>query len=99
MIESVSQPSTEALWCVYHVEHFDSLRQRDRVGRIRIGKWDSLSLIGWFSSRDTAKAAIQSVTAQPGFVDEPDCFVILEFPMNVDLWPLGFRPTLGRNKA
>ena len=99
MIESVSPSSTEALWCVYHVEHFDPLRHRDRVGRIRIGKRDDLSLIGWFSSRNTARSAIQSVIEQPGFVDEPECFVILEFPMNADLWPVGFRPTLRREKS
>ena len=96
MSELVAQRSGEAIWCVYHVEHSDALRHRDRVGRIRICKRDSLCLIGFFSSCDLAKSAIQSVIAQPGFVDEPDCFVILEFPMNVDLLPLGFRPTLRR---
>ena len=99
MIESLSQTPREEIWCVYHVEHSDALRHRDPVGRIRIGKRDDLCFIGWFSSRDMAKSAIQSVNTQPGFVDEPDCFVILEFPMNVDLWPVGFRPTLRREKS
>ena len=98
MTELMAQRSGVAIWCVYHVEHSDALRHRDRVGRIRVGKRDGLCFIGWFSSRDMAKSAIQSVITQPGFVDEPDCFLILEFPMNADLWPLGFRSTLRRKK-
>jgi hypothetical protein len=96
MTELVSEASSEDIWCVYHVEHSDALRHRDRVGRIRIGKRDELCLIGTFSSLDTARSAILSVITKPGFIDEPDCFAILEFPVNVDLWPLGFRPSLHR---
>jgi hypothetical protein len=81
------------MWCVYHIEHSQPLRHRDRLGRVRLGKSDSVCLIGWFADRITAEAAVLSVSTQPGFVDEPDCFTILEIPLDVDLWPLGFEPT------
>lgn len=101
MVETLGHGgSGESIWGVHHVHHHNNpLRHRDRIGRVRLGRWDNLLFIGWFESRIAAESAVQSINTQPGFVDEPDCFVIVEYMMDMDLWPLGLELTLRRKKS
>jgi hypothetical protein len=97
VIESPTGYTEMTIWCVNFVAHSHALAHRDRIGRVQLGGRDTLFYIGWFSSPDAAQAAIESAKAQPGFIDEPDCFMVLEYPMNVDLWPQGFEPKWRRD--
>jgi hypothetical protein len=100
MAETVAQGFLgSSVWGVHHIHHhYNPLRHRDKIGRVRLGKWDNMFFIGWFESQLAAESAVRSIKTQPGFVDEPDCFVVVEYPVDVDLWPLGLELTLRRTK-
>ena len=51
---------------------------------------DETKLIGVYSSRSAAEAAIKRLSAQPGFSDHTDGFSIDSFPVNQDHWEEGF---------
>jgi hypothetical protein len=79
-----------SVWCLYHVHHHNPLRHRDNIGRIRIGKRDDCKWIGVFATADDARNAAESIVNESGFSAEPDCFLILCVPLNVDFLPRGF---------
>jgi hypothetical protein len=47
-------------------------------------------LIGVYSTRDEAEAAIGRVKGQPGFVDAPEGFLIDPYVVNEDHWAEGY---------
>lgn len=47
-------------------------------------------LIGVYSSRKTAEAAVERLRGQPGFCDYPECFTIQRYALDQDHWTEGF---------
>jgi hypothetical protein len=83
-----SNPTVAYLW---HAHHFGR-RHRDNVGRIRYRRTrDSVQLVGVYSSRQEVDAAIERKRVFPGFLEEPDCFFVTEYPLDTNLWPEGFQ--------
>ena len=67
------------VWLAEHVHEFDDGHE-------------DFTLLGIYSSRERAEAAVESVREQPGFRDHPDGFAISECevdPQRVG-WPEGF---------
>ena len=50
----------------------------------------TLKTIGHFSTEAKAKAAVESVSSQPGFRDHPEGFEIHAQLVDVVCWPEGF---------
>lgn len=64
--------------------------------------WEDVKLIGAFSSKGAAEAAIEQLRKQPGFRDFPDGFSVDEYALNEFAWEEGFAqgsPTSGGPKA
>ena len=53
-------------------------------------KEDDVKLIGVYSSRENAQAAVSRLGRAPGFSDDPDGFHIDEYQMDQDHWTEGF---------
>ena len=51
---------------------------------------ENAKLIGVYSSRDNANAAIARLNGEPGFRDHPAGFQISEYPVDKDHWVAGF---------
>lgn len=51
---------------------------------------ESEMLIGVYSSRPDAEAAITRVRVKPGFAENPDDFVIDEYEIGKDHWTEGY---------
>ena len=66
-----------SVFVVHHV------RPEDQYG-------DHAKLIGVYSLRETATAAIERLSAQPGFRDHPAGFSVIEYPLDKDHWTEGF---------
>lgn len=47
-------------------------------------------LVGVYSSREAAEAAIQRKLTFPGFRDHPDGFEVALYPIDQDAWSEGF---------
>jgi hypothetical protein len=65
------------VWLLYHVHEFDDGHE-------------SLKLIGAFSSKELAEAALEQVTDQPGFRELPQGFDLSECTLNQLGWTEGF---------
>ena len=51
---------------------------------------DEIKIIGVYSTRKNAEAAILRLRPLPGFCEHPDGFVIDEYTVNEDEWDAGF---------
>ena len=51
---------------------------------------EDVKLIGVYSSRERAEAALQRVAGQPGFRDRPEGFSISEVRVDQDHWVEGY---------
>lgn len=51
---------------------------------------DEIKIIGVYSTKENAKAAVRRLQPQPGFCDHPDKFVIDEYDLDQDNWVEGF---------
>ena len=58
---------------------FHSLPETDRV-----------KVIGIYTSRQLAEAALERARVLPGFRDEPEGFTIEQYDIDQDHWPRGF---------
>lgn len=52
-------------------------------------------LIGVYSTRENAEAAIERMKGQPGFVDNVEGFCIARYVMNEDHWTEGYITVTG----
>lgn len=52
-------------------------------------------LIGVYSTRREAEAAIRRVNDQPGFIDTPEGFLIDPYVVNEDHWTEGYTTVIG----
>ncbi|WP_086723418.1 DUF7336 domain-containing protein [Streptomyces carpinensis] len=51
---------------------------------------DDAKLLGVYSTLEKAEERVRRARLQPGFADEPDCFVIDEYTLDEDEWTEGF---------
>ncbi len=51
---------------------------------------DDEKLIGVYSMKEGATAAVERLRQKPGFKDFPDCFQIFEYVVDQDGWSEGF---------
>lgn len=51
---------------------------------------EAIKIIGVYSTRENAEAAVRRLLPQPGFCDHPDDFVIDEYTLDDDNWEEGF---------
>ena len=56
---------------------------------------EDVKLIGVYSSREQAQAAVARLGRQPGFADAPDGFHIDEYRVDQDHWAEGYVVTAG----
>lgn len=85
------------VYLVWHVRHAAFLdgqptRHRDDSGQL---SWDEedgddVKLLGVFESPEAAQARIDRARQQPGFNDEPDCFMVDPYTVGEDTWSDGF---------
>lgn len=82
---------------VWHVRHAPFLNgspaeHRDEIGDIVIDEegGDDVKLIGVYSSKLAATAAIERSRTLDGFRDEPECFVTDAYTVDEDQWTSGF---------
>lgn len=61
---------------------FALLHSLPETGRVKV--------IGIYSSRPLAEAAMERTRTLPGFADEPEGFTIDEYEIDKDHWPRGF---------
>ena len=61
---------------------FVLLHNPPETGRVKV--------IGIYSSRALAEAAIERARILPGFIEEPDSFTIDQYEVDKDHWPRGF---------
>ena len=67
--------------CVFAVHH---VRRMEESGR------DDYKLIGVYTTKPKAEAAIERAGSKKGFVDYPNGFQINEWVLNPKEWPNGF---------
>jgi hypothetical protein len=70
------------VFLLWHVHAFDDGEEDEK-------------LIGVYSSREEAEAAIERVKGQPGFVDAPEGFGIDPYMVNEDHWTEGYVTVTG----
>lgn len=51
---------------------------------------EDVKLVGVYSSRETAAAAVRRLSRQPGFADAPDGFHVEEYGVDQDQWAGGY---------
>ncbi|WP_208298621.1 DUF7336 domain-containing protein [Streptomyces liangshanensis] len=51
---------------------------------------DDVKLLGVFSTRERAEAGRERARVLPGFRDEPECFVVDGYELDVGTWGEGF---------
>jgi hypothetical protein len=51
---------------------------------------EDIKLIGVYSSRENAEAAVARLSRQPGFADAPDGFHVDEYRVDQDQWTEGY---------
>ena len=51
---------------------------------------ENVKVIGVYSSREAAEAAVERLRLALGFRDYPDGFSVDEYPLDVDHWAEGF---------
>lgn len=71
------RPRRRTVHLVWHVHEFDD------------GEED-VKLIGCYTSREKAEAAVERASKRPGFAGHPGGFVISKFELNKDEWVEGF---------
>ncbi|WNM33676.1 hypothetical protein RKE30_26450 [Streptomyces sp. Li-HN-5-11] len=51
---------------------------------------DDVKLLGIYSAEEKAEERIVRARLLPGFRDEPNCFIIVPYPLDDDTWSDGF---------
>lgn len=86
------------VYLVHHIHHAAFLDGRPTQHRDESGEliWDQqdgddLKVLGIFSSEAAADRVIERAREQPGFRDEPDCFLVTPYTVDEsDQWVDGF---------
>ncbi len=57
---------------------------------VRDGGEEDVKLVGVYSSREKASAAVARTSRLPGFSEAPDGFHVDEYPLDQDQWAEGY---------
>lgn len=79
---------------VWHVRHHTAtggvVHTRDGELSWDEAAGDDVKLLGVFSTRSLADERVTAARSQPGFRDEPDCFLIDAYRVDEPTWNEGF---------
>jgi hypothetical protein len=78
---------------VWHIHHFEKEPGAAHFGPDELDydeETDDAKLIGVYSTRDGADAAVERTRRLEGFRDEPDCFMIDAYTVDEDGWTDGY---------
>jgi hypothetical protein len=80
------------VFLLWHIRHADSSQHRDADSEL---VWDEedgddLKKLGVYSSEQRASERIEQAGSLPGFIGEPDCFMINRHLVDRDEWTEGF---------
>lgn len=83
---------------VWHIRHHAAVHgdaaevEHERDGELNWDETlgDDVKLLGVFSSRAGADARIDQARLEPGFRDEPDCFIVDRYEVDRPTWTDGF---------
>ncbi|GAB4060152.1 DUF2283 domain-containing protein [Catellatospora paridis] len=80
------------LWHVRHARNLDGTVEHTEDGELTWDEQsgDDIKLLGVYSSDQRAQERIEQTRDQPGFVDEPDCFLVTSYQLDEDHWTEGF---------
>jgi hypothetical protein len=78
------------VFMVWHIHHFELPAGIDDREVINLDDDEDLKVIGIYSSESQAEAAIARTRLLKGFRDEPDCFVVSGYTLDVDKWTDGY---------
>ena len=74
---------TKDVFVLQHVHTFDDSEEE-------------VKMIGVYSSQEQAEAAVERLSAKPGFSDAPEGFAIDRYVVNEDCWTEGYVTVTGR---
>jgi hypothetical protein len=90
------------LWHVGHARNLDGTPTRhfDEDGRLDWNEQDGddVKLLGVYSTRQLAEERIRSARELPGFCDDPDCFLVSNYQVDVNHWSDGYSRYPGSNR-
>ena len=77
------------VYTAFHVEH--KKKHIDDEGDLNIYGENIERLLGIYSTKQAAKAAIRRMKSLTGFIDEPDCFFVDKDTVDEVGWKEGFK--------
>jgi hypothetical protein len=75
---------------VCHAGNSDVAHRADGEVRVDEQAGDEVTLLGCYSTEERANDRIDRARLLPGFVDEPDCFVVSRYEIDHDAWTDGY---------
>lgn len=85
------------IFMVWHVHHAESLDgsptgHADEDGQVPCDEQsgDDAKVLGLYGTKAEAEKRIRAARQQPGFRDEPDCFITDPYTLGEDHWTEGF---------
>lgn len=79
----------------YHVRHarnLDGTVEHTADGELTWDEesGDNVKLLGVYSSDEHARERIRQAQRLPGFIDEPNCFMVTQYQVDEDHWSDGY---------
>lgn len=82
------------VWHVHHPagDNRAPVLHLDEMGEVPIDEQagDDVKLLGVYASEPEAQSRIRRARAQPGFSDEPHCFIVVPYTLGEDAWTEGY---------
>lgn len=84
------------VWHIHHAKWIDGSPTEhfgdDGQLLIHERSGDDTKMLGVYATEEAAQARIDRARTQPGFKDEPECFLIDAATLGDDLWAEGYGP-------
>ena len=92
-----SYPRRMDIYLLWHAHHADDRDGRARHQQTLDGDWfcdeqagDDAKLLGLYSTQDKANVRVEQARTLPGFQEEPECFLVDRYEVDVDGWTTGY---------